>query len=111
MYNSNNGRSSKAVLMIVMLLGLILLGWGKLDNLANAGAFALIYIGAILNRLDSRGKNYKASITAGGVTANLESTGLEEDEDPLPVQRYRAKCAKAEPDEDDEPGQGSPANA
>ena len=69
----NRNRTSKAVLIIVMLFGLGFLAIGRLESLANAGVFALIYIGALFNRLDSRRQGYKASFSAAGVTATVEA--------------------------------------
>ena len=70
---NSQSHTSKAVLIIVMICGLVLLFWGKLGNISDAGIFALIYVGAIINRLDSRRQGYKAQISAAGVTANFES--------------------------------------
>ncbi|MCL2029535.1 MAG: hypothetical protein FWG97_03885 [Deltaproteobacteria bacterium] len=63
---------SKIILFIVTVFGLVLLAQGRLENLANASAFAITYIGALLNRLDSRHQGYRATISAGGVTATVE---------------------------------------
>jgi len=81
MNDNSSGRSSKIVLFLVMLFGLALLAMGRLDNVTNAGVFGLIYVGALLNRFDSRLKNYKANISAAGVTASLESTSGPGDDD------------------------------
>jgi len=96
--NNNRSRSSKAILIIVMIFGLTLLALGKLDSMANATVFALVYIGAIFNRLDSRHQGYKANITAAGVSASIESAGWQEEATILEAEM------KGLPTSDDEAG-------
>jgi hydrogenase maturation factor len=103
--NNNTRTTSKAVLIITSLCGLAALFLGKLEDPANLGAFALIHVGAILNRIDSRRQGYKASFTAGAVTATLESGAWEYD---LPVAADESSAAS----ESDDPGPGlSPGGA
>ncbi len=69
--------SSKIMLALAAVAGLVLLPLGFFAELNNLIVYALILGVAVFNRLDSRARGYKFTIQAGAASASVESGGEE----------------------------------
>lgn len=65
--------TSKWILLAVMAFGLAAIPYGWLAALPNLAAYALILGGAVYNRVDSRFRGYRVSLSAAGASATIEA--------------------------------------
>lgn len=89
--------TSKGLLILIVLSGLAMLPFGLFNQKGTLVGYALIFVGAVYNRVDSRFRGYKFSLSLGNFSAGLE-TGRARSARP----REKPEAEDGQNDEDDD---------
>lgn len=101
---SSRTTTSKGLLILVMLGGLLMLPFGLFNQPGTLMGYALIFVGAVYNRVDSRFRGYKFSLSVGAFSAGLETR--REMARPREAYAVVADDIDDDDDQDDEEGGG-----